>query len=397
MAQSYYEAPPINTMSTPASGVAGALQEMISRRAFEKRQAMLDELTRQQKEAQLAVAQENAASLKAYREAQSEEKQARAAMAQEKADLSKLDRLAPGQIQDPGTISWLKEKFPESVRTSGGGSLVEGEQGPLPPEQVEFLGSPSFRQQQQENQALMALEGNEEFQKASPLGKWLMMRSVVSDAKDLGNLAPLMKQEQEGALGVIDPQGRVTIHKGLPPNLKTVELSRPPQGPQPQFIGTDPETGMPVFHQGGSPYITQGGKRVPFTGALGAKPSASVGKLGDITPAETAAIQKASRAAEASKRGYFGTTFGAKPEGDPAAMADLRQRQIGAAYGLAPRHPEVRAALAHALNDPATLNANPTTLAEAMALEGEIPNTPAAKLEFANALQAVLKASTPVK
>lgn len=384
---SYYEAPPINQLSTPASGVANALQEIVSRRAFEKRQAMLDELNRRQTEAQMDVARQNAESMAEYRKAQAEDRAERARLAQQAADEKRLGTFAPGQISDPGSIEWLKEKFPQSVRTTAP-QLGPEEQGPVQ-ETTEFLGTPAYQQQQKENSALLALESNPQFQQASPLGKMIMMKSVMSDPKDVGNIAPLLKQEQPARFAIRDPRTGKISYQEFPAGTQFETPSHPPQGPQPQFMGMmDPTTNLPIFQSGGEPYITKDGKRIA-PGGYEARPSAASGadKIYTIPPADSAAISKARADFERSKAGLMSSLGITSPgPGDATLKANLNQRMMAAASKMT-KDENVKTALRMAITSADGESQDAFTVASKMAAAGVI--TPEQQDDFANILTAV--------
>jgi hypothetical protein len=78
--------------------------------------------------------------------------------------------------------------------------------------------------------------------------------------------------------GKITPVTDPSTHKPMtapPGDSPFIHLPTPPQGAQPQFIGTDAD-GRPVFASGGEVFThDKDGHRVPYNAALGAKPSSN--------------------------------------------------------------------------------------------------------------------------
>ncbi len=296
---------PYEGYQSGATELTNRLQDILTRQAAQKRQAMVDAYDQQYKEAQLKNMQSEAD----YRQQQMQ-------LANRKLQEEQIGKIIPGSELTPEQAQTATSIYGSqgvnkvaptlaSTQTASGGAMpgapVAPPIGPIAPiapstpmvskvneatpEKTTFAGTPQY----QENQKTAAMYGDLMADKSlTPEQKLLKLEqaNIAGGGKpDLGSYERLItakppKKEgrrlifNEAKNGFFDATGKQVTDVTTDDVISN--LPRAPIGPQPAYIGTDETTGRAVSFSGGKSYTTDdSGRIVPYLGKMGAKPSAA--------------------------------------------------------------------------------------------------------------------------
>jgi hypothetical protein len=146
---------------TPGSAVADSLEDILTRKRNEARQAMLDSITRQSAQARANYENSSAASL-------AEQRAAQAQFRQSEANKNRMAAMGPNPSSvDKATYDWGSKVSPSSFSmTPGGPTLASTQISDAGTQQVpstnspatfQYLGSPQYRQRQDTIKGLQSL------------------------------------------------------------------------------------------------------------------------------------------------------------------------------------------------------------------------------------------------
>lgn len=261
--------------TSPGFAVAGTLDQILTQRKAEARQAMLDSLNQQNVQSEISARNENTAGLAQQRDAKA------ADLKQHTADL-RLSKMAPGKV-DGGDVDFLKSDFPSFLKQTGGATLpstsligaselpgdgsgagaASVEDVPSKPDSSipttsTFTGDKDYQQKKKWQDALQELSQDPSFQDPS-IQKLLQVESLSPDGqKNMGTtlerLLTSRTQQPPPENWTVDASGKA--HKlDTPPGAHITQLPNPPRpaaGHPPtlkDWTTTGPD-GKPVNHTG---------------------------------------------------------------------------------------------------------------------------------------------------
>lgn len=197
--------------------------------------------------------------------------------------------------------------------------------------------------QQQAAMENQAKQQQQQADEARALGEYRtgQLKESAEDRASRERIAAMPQRDQpEEQAYTIGPTGKVTMLTRpdksplMTRGSARTELGFAPQGPQaqnPQYAMTDPKTGKPVLLSEGQMFTMEGGKRVPYEGPAGAKPTAA--QTGGPSSAEFNRLAVLAKAA-ASRPGMLWGQNEA-PAGDQAAFTQ-QLNNIVARYKASP-------------------------------------------------------------
>jgi hypothetical protein len=218
---------------TPGSAVSDALQQILAERRLDARQALLDSLHQQDVQSIIRDRDQNSRTNEEYRRGLIEQRKSLEAERQATANKTRLGEVMPGPINNPNTLGFLNTNFPDLVKNNPQPTLPPQEftQGMLPPDaQPEnvFLGTPEYQVGQRNDQGLKDLSHNPDFDKMSPIEKFLAIRQY--DPKGQIPQQLLMPTKDEQYVPILDWKGNDTGN-WAPSN--SIRLPEPQQTKQP--------------------------------------------------------------------------------------------------------------------------------------------------------------------
>lgn len=260
---------------TPGSAVAGQLQQILTSKRLEARQAMIDEMNRRNTESEIAYRDENAKSLAENRAAQAQLRtsQANKEFLGELGDnptnldpvtAAKLAKIAPNRLQTTPAGSTLPSKVAPAAGLMVGAGAPST---PLPSEMTDspavdrpatntYTGSPAYQKSKAITDQLTSLAGDPAFASLDDTHKLLKISAMFPGSDPAPMLERLMTAKSSQAGGhqyVVDPANPTKrIDLGVAgPNDKFEmlprELRQPAEPPVMQYWGTDDNTGKRVL------------------------------------------------------------------------------------------------------------------------------------------------------
>lgn len=292
---------------TPGSAVAGQLQDILTRKRLEARQAMLDELNRKNIESEMRYREENAKGLA----------EQRAGLAQTRRDQAEkmfLDKLGDNPKNlDPATAAQLQTIDPSRLETVPGGATLPSVKSPtmgfrvgapvteqpsmastVDPSQPDpsipttnrYTGSPAYTKQHETSAKMEALFKDPSFTNGTDEQKLLAISQIFPGTDPAAIFERLLTSKTQQAPGhafIWDAASNRRIDTGpLGPNDKFSVEPRPAATPveHPRWEGNTPE-GVAIFNMNkidkdGVPILmTSEGKR--YTGKIAKVPAAGAG------------------------------------------------------------------------------------------------------------------------
>jgi hypothetical protein len=326
---------------SPGAEAGSAIEDLLTKRREEARQALLDQMAQQNAEANRRATEENIRTSK--ERSLNQEVEAVEAGLEPKDDLSRIEPRLLDVLRQRGRVGQVQVDNPQ-VETSvsfaspdGMGDFVtQGEMnlpGALGPDNLStfepnkgpkfieaYLGDRDQRRRERVRDNIGRVISSMGDVNVSPAERMMALYQAMET--DTGNppagIWDLFEPGQEvvaydEATGkFMDPSGKVLTK--LPKNARVVERPRPPQGVHQSFsyAGVDPKSGLPIVMgsrpgEGGLPVMFSGGQ--PYAGAIAPKPTATSGKPQDILPdgavKELAALRAKADRSDQDGRNYL--------------------------------------------------------------------------------------------
>lgn len=234
---------------TPGSAVAGQLQNILTQKRVEARQAMLDELNRKNVESEMSYRDENAKSL-------AENRAAQAQFRTENANKTFLGELGdnPSPL-DPQTAARLGKIAPNRLQTTPAGSTLPSTQAPLAgvlpgaqapelpnqttqspavdrPASYQYTGSPAYQKQHDTQKKLEDLIDDSSLSSEERMLRMSTLFPNSDPAPMYERYITSKSQQAPGHQFAVDPVSKKRIDLGpIGPNDKIEMLPRPPKDP----------------------------------------------------------------------------------------------------------------------------------------------------------------------
>jgi hypothetical protein len=245
------------TTMTPGSGVADALQDILTRKRNDARQAMLDDITKRATDARIRYEDETAKSMAVAREGRAEEQRSLAAKNMlaglgdapaplDQETYNKIHQYAPTRV----SMTPAQNTLPSTQFSDAGVQQVPATPAPA---SYRYNGSPAYQQRQDTQKGLEGLANDPSFARLDDLHKLLKISSLFPQANPEAAIERLLTSKTEkgdGHLYGVDPATHKRIDLGpIGPNDRSMEFSRAPQTPageMPYVTGTKED---PVTHK----------------------------------------------------------------------------------------------------------------------------------------------------
>lgn len=245
------------TTMTPGSGVADALQDILTRKRNDARQAMLDDITKRATDARIRYEDETAKSMAVAREGRAEEQRSLAAKNMlaglgdapaplDQETYNKIHQYAPTRV----SMTPAQNTLPSTQFSDAGVQQVPATPAPA---SYRYNGSPAYQQRQDTQKGLEGLANDPSFARLDDLHKLLKISSLFPQANPEAAIERLLTSKTEkgdGHLYGVDPATHKRIDLGpIGPNDRSMEFSRAPQTPAastPDIPGTIED---PVTHE----------------------------------------------------------------------------------------------------------------------------------------------------
>jgi hypothetical protein len=280
--------------------VASELQNTLVKNAMLKRQAMMDDVTRQYRSAQMQNMQSEAD----YRKQQAGFEQQKMNMEQQKFAQQQAAALQPGQVT-PDQAKLAESAYPGSTFQQPGETIpqqgpVQPGQEPLPDSQLPattmFRGTPAYQAQQRAFSKLNELMQDPSWKTMSPSDKMMKVTQSGVDPKDLGPAERILAAELQASTKEeqvpyfdIDRQGNPIKKAMVPKNSIFKQQPAPtPAPPETQFSWvTKDEKGNDVVHFGIHPRGSNKIQELQNPGGPGAAPVSSLRSGNQPVPPKT--------------------------------------------------------------------------------------------------------------
>lgn len=355
---------------SPGGEAVDALEGLMTQRKAEARQAMLDEIAKQNAESTRALQQRqiDAADLEAA--------QYGLTMGQDVSQidpkyleiLKKHNMVGANPVPKPSVSTDTEFSMPGPVDGSfeEGQPTAQAEAAPATPEDtgIYFSGRPEERDRERIKQQIGSVIGQLNDPNLSELEKFIMISAAMEDKNGLpaGAYAasqprnPFMVFDEESGKfdSVPGPDGKPML--AGPGDSPIIRRGYRPNDPQGSFsyAGTDPKSGLPVIMNNRTGVLSVGNI------AVGAKPTAASELRSKIPPTLYNALATA-RGKAAPSAGIFGVGGGRV---DPKGNEQYRQAQLNI-VNAAPVTPDVKDTIIDVINDPEAAGTPTTEIIEA--------------------------------
>jgi hypothetical protein len=272
---------------TPGSAVADKLQEILTQRKLEARQALLDKLQQDEFSHRRTIDTENLG----LRRKEGERDDRKLDLDQFStmregtrpgADLSKLDPKYADWLRSQGAVDTLQGTASARMLPAPGDDQGSAAQSIEPPTTSTssmdvFAGDADYQKQQRIKDAVAMLERDPSFASKSPADKYLAILAAT------GQNAPAQAIAGDRKVWHMSPAGRLEQRGTIGPQDEVVETSwqpNPTAASRPQYVGTTPDGKPIVMDPDGQFRIAPiaGNPNMP----INAKPSAA--KVPDLIP-----------------------------------------------------------------------------------------------------------------